>query len=99
MSLSDVLKSTKTKVGGGLVGGGGILLLALNLMNDKVDSVQKSMDSKEVAIVQMVESKHQNVLIELKHLIDQQREMKALLEKIDQRVYEINKKQLYSGIE
>lgn len=95
MSLLDLLKSRGTKI----VGGSGIVLVALNLMNDRINSVQKSIDEKEIAIVKMVDNKHESVLIELRHLGEQQKDMKTILEKIDQRVYEMNKKQVYSNLD
>ena len=99
MSVTDLLKSKGTKIGGGIIGGAGLLTLDLNLMNDKIDSVQNSINVKEISLVNMVDYKHESVLTQLRHLNEQQKEMKTLLEKIDQRVYEMNKKQLYSKFE
>jgi len=99
MSIVDLLKSKITKVGGGIVGGSGIFIIAMNLMNDKIDTVSKGLDEKDAKITAMVDYKHTSVMAELNHLSDQQKEMKLILEKIDQRVYEMNKKQVYSELE
>lgn len=98
MSIVDLLKSKITKVGGGIVGGSGIVIIALNLMNDKIDTVSKGLDAKEAKIMAEVDYKHSSVMAELNHLSGQQKEMKLILEKIDQRVYEMNRKQMYSGM-
>lgn len=99
MSVGDVLKSKRTKIGGSILGGSGIIVLALNLMNDKISQVDKSIDKKEIAIMQVVESKHGQVITEINHLQIQVKELKDIAIRMENRIYELNKKGLYSEVE
>lgn len=99
MSVGEVLKSKRTRIGGSILGGSGIIFLALNLMNDKITKVDESIDKKESAIMQIVESKHVQVLTEINHLQLQVKELKDIAIRMENRIYELNKKGLYSKVE
>lgn len=96
MDLKELLKSRGTKVGTGIVGGSGLIALALNVFSQRIDDVKDAIDQKETAIMRTVEMKDYQVNSEIKHLQSQVKEVKDILIRLDNRVYELTKKDLVS---
>ena len=91
MDLKELLKSRGTKVGTGIVGGSGLIAIALSMMSQRIDAVEKSIEYRENAIMQVVDTKHQQIVIRMD-------DMKEMLIKIDNRLYHLNKRDLYSNV-
>lgn len=91
MDIKDILKSTKTK----LIGGGTTLGIIVTLITSRIDTVERTMEKrlaeKENHIMREVDYKHNQVM-------DKLEDLESLMIKLDQRIYELNKKVEYSNI-
>lgn len=97
MQIPEGIKK-KLKVGIGGTAASGLLFVALNAMNSRVDSIKDAVDAKEAKIEAMVEYKHHSVIAELKHINEQLKSANDKIDRIDQRVYELKQKS-FSAIE
>lgn len=92
MGVGEVLKSKATKIGGSVLGGAGLVTLAINLMNEKITMVSEEIDSNRMSIMKIVDTKHDQVMSELKHLTSAQKELRELVLRVDERLYHLNRK-------
>lgn len=75
------INSKAMKVSGGIVGGSGAFALILGII-----------DHKDKSIREYVNFKNKAVMAEVIHIKDGQTEIKDILIKIDNRLYELNKR-------
>lgn len=97
MSVADIIKSKVTKTGTALVGGGTALGIIVTLLTNRIDHVDQSIDKKEVQIMREVDYKHAQITVRLDGIEGQLQDVKDLLIKLDNRLYDLNKKDLYSS--
>ena len=83
--LGWCIKSKAVKVGGGILGGSGALILILGLHA----SVNKRIDTVKIGTQTYVNQKHDLVTQQINHLKDGQREIKDMLKIIDKRLYNL----------
>lgn len=76
-----MLKSKIAKVGGGTIVGSGLFTLLLSHVN-----------SREANLKQYVDLKHEVVISDVIHLKSGQTDIKSLLKKIDERIYQLVQK-------
>lgn len=87
--IAWMLKSKIAKAGTGVVGGSGIVALLLTYFNGQIDRVHQKIDKKDFAIRSYVDTKHENVLIEVRNLKEGQTDLKTILLRLDKRLYEM----------
>jgi len=81
------LKSKAAKISGGALGSGAFITLFLALHSDLTGRIE----SAEARTRSYADTKHEMALREVTHLKGDHDEIKALLQKIDKRVYDLKK--------
>lgn len=79
---------TATKVGGGLVGGSGVIIVLIALNAHLEAKIQGASDTSRL----YVDSKHEVVMSEIESLKRGQKDIKDLLRVIDNRLYQLKKR-------
>lgn len=97
-SILDILNENKKKIGTSVVGGTSIIAICLSLMNDKIESAEMRAYDQKDSIMKEVEYKHQNVMNELKHISEMIADTNKKIDKLDQRIYELNKQKNFASI-
>lgn len=77
------------KVGGGILGGSGAILIIFSFVTAEVSEVKATINKKDVEVRRYVDQRHENVLTEIRYLRDGQKEIKNLIQTLDKRVYEL----------
>jgi len=90
----DEISKKKLKVGSGFLGGSGLLVLAFNLMGDKIDNIEKIATSQRVEVLSIVDFKYESLNSKLSSILDQQKETNLKIDRLDQRVYELKQKSI-----
>lgn len=94
--ISEALKSRSTKIATGAVGGAGIMAVALNLLSARIDSIEKTVEGNKTLVLNIVDEKNNQVLNKLVNMEDSQKDLKDIIIRIDNRVFELVKNGKFS---
>lgn len=97
-SIFEILSENKKKIGAGIAGGTSVLAICLGLMNDKIESAERRAYAQKDEIMREVDHKHESVMSELKHISELIVDANKKIDKLDQRIYELNKKDQFVSI-
>lgn len=88
--LQWIINSNGAKTAGAAVAGSGITVAALlGIMTEQIDA-RVAATHKE--IITYVDNRHDGAAKDLKYIKENQDQIKVLIQKIDDRIYEINRK-------
>ena len=88
--LQWILHSNGAKTAGAAVAGSGITVAALlGIMTEQIDA---KVAATHREIITYVDNRHDGASKDLKHIKENQDQIKVLIQRIDDRIYEINRK-------
>lgn len=86
--MAGLMASKVAKIGAGVAAGGSTMAIVVSLIGAQISDVNAKIDDKDRAIRQYVDFRHEAVMGEISHVNKGQDEIKDILKKIEQRMYE-----------